>query len=133
MAIPTFRGTVEKGKLLLQDPHRYLVWMAGLEGKKVELVLKKSSSVRSLQANSYYWAVVVKILADHCGYDSDEMHEILKHKFLSSAVPDEHGLIRVRSTAALNVDEFIQYTNRIVIWAAQDLQVYIPDPSQVEL
>jgi hypothetical protein len=130
---PIFRGKVEKGKLLLDDPSRYLVRIASLEGKKIELTLKKSQETRSLQSNRYYWGVVVKVLADHCGYDSDEMHEALKFKFLSDKCMDDKGLVRIGSTASLTVDEFIQYTNKVVMWAAQDLQVYIPDPTQVAL
>jgi 23S rRNA maturation-related 3'-5' exoribonuclease YhaM len=129
---PIHRGKVEKGKLILEDPSRYLLRIASLEGKKVELSLKKSQSIRSLQQNKFYHGVVVKMIANHCGYIPDEMHEILKHKFLSDNIADEFGLVRVRSTAALSTDEFIQYTNRIVIWSAETLDLPIPDPSQVE-
>jgi len=129
---PIHRGKVEKGKLILDDPSRYLLRIASLEGKKVELTLKKSQSIRSLQQNKFYHGVVVKMIADHCGYVPDEMHEILKHKFLSDSFADEFGLVRVRSTAALSTDEFIQYTNRIIIWSAETLGLPIPDPSQVE-
>jgi hypothetical protein len=129
---PIFRGRIEKGKLLLDDPSRYLVQLSKLEGKKIELTLKKSQSTRSTQSNRYYWGVVVKILADHCGYDSDELHEALKFKFLSEKIMDDKGLVKIGSTARLNTDEFIQYTNKVVIWAATTLQVFIPDPSQVE-
>lgn len=129
---PIFRGRVEKGKLLLDDPSRYLLRIAALEGKKVELTLRKSQSTRSTQANKYYWGVVVKLIAAHCGYDPDEMHEALKYKFLSDKSLDANGLVKIGSSAALSVDEFITYTNRIVMWAAQHLQVYIPDPNQVD-
>ena len=130
---PIFRGRVEKGKLILDDPSRFLVHQASLEGKKIELVLRKSSSIRSLNANAYYWSVIVKLIADHCGYDSDECHEALKFKFLSDQAPDEQGLVKIRSTASLNVDEFIDYTNRVVVWAATTLQVYIPAPGGVDI
>ena len=128
-----FRGSVKKGKLILDDPARYLVHLASFEGKKIELTLRKSSSQRSLKANAYYWGVVVKLIADHCGYDSDEMHEALKYKFLSNHLEDEKGLTKIKSSASLSVDEFINYTNQVVIWAARDLQVFIPSPHEVEV
>lgn len=129
---PIFRGRVEKGKLILDDPSGYLVKVASLEGKKVELTLKKSQSIRSTRANRYYWGVVIKVIADHCGYMPEELHEALKFKFLSDKCMDDKGLVKIGSTASLSTDEFIQYTNKVVMWAAQDLQVYIPDPTQVE-
>jgi hypothetical protein len=107
--------------------------MSTFEGKKIELTLRKSNSTRSLQANAYYWGVVVKLIADHCGYDSAELHEALKYKFLSNHEADETGLVRIKSTASLTVDEFIRYTNDVVIWAARDLQVYIPAPGDVDI
>jgi hypothetical protein len=130
---PTFRGVVEKGKLHLNEPERYLVWLSTLEGKKVELTVRKSQSLRSLQSNRYYWGVIIEILANHCGYDRDEMHEALKFKFLSDKRMDEKGLVKIGSTAALNTDEFINYTNRVVMWAATDLQVFIPAPGDIEI
>jgi len=33
---PIFTGTIEKGKLKLDNPHKYLVRIAALEGKKKE-------------------------------------------------------------------------------------------------
>jgi len=132
MRAPIFAGQIEKGKLVLENPQRYLVHLSKFEGKKVELVLRKRRSKRSDGQNRYYWAVVIEILADHCGYDPEEMHEALKLKFLSDRCVDENGLVKIRSTAALNTDEFIQYTNRVVRFAAQDLGVYIPDPNQFE-
>lgn len=130
-AAALFTGTVDKGKLLLDDPQRYLVHLAGFEGRRVELVLRKRQSKRTDRQNRYYWGVIVEILGNHCGYEPEEMHEALKVKFLG-AHPDERGLVRVGSTAKLSTDEFIRYTNAVVRWAAENLSVYIPDPSQVE-
>jgi hypothetical protein len=130
--IRPFYGNIEKGKLILEAPHAYLVYLASLEGKRIELILKKRKSQRSLAQNSYYWGVVIEILSNHTGYESEEMHEALKVKFLSEGTDEKTGLIKVKSTAKMNTDEFIKYTDKIIRWAAQDLGVFIPDPNQVE-
>lgn len=132
MTVPIFTGHISQGKLVLDQPQRYLVHLSGLEGKQIELVLRKKRSQRSLAQNSWYWGVVIEILASHCGYTPEEMHEALKIRFLSSRQEDERGLIKVGSTAALTTDEFIRYTNRVIQWAAEYLHVYVPDPNQVE-
>lgn len=129
---PIFHGHIDKGRLILDHPDRYLVHMTKFEGRRVELILRKKRSKRSDQQNKHYWGVIVEILADYCGYDPEEMHEALKIKFLSNHQEDGRGLMRVGSTARLTTDEFIAYTNRIVRWAAEDLHIYIPDPGQVE-
>lgn len=129
---PILRGSVEKGKLKLDFPEKYLVLLSKFEGQRVELVIRKKATKRSDSQNKYYWGVIVEILSDHCGYSKDEMHDALKYKFLSDHNADEIGLIKIGSTAKLNTDEFIRYTNEVVRWAAE-MGVYIPDPSQVDL
>ena len=127
-----FRGHVEKGKNILNEPERFMVHVASLEGKKTELTLEKSNERRSTRQNRYYRGVVCELIAEHCGYTNDEAHDALKIRFLSDRTENEHGLTRVRSTTSLSVDEFIYYVNEVVRFAAQDLQVYIPDPTSVE-
>ncbi len=132
MTTPLFPGQVSKGKLILETPMRYLAYLSGLEGKRVELILRKQKPKRSDQQNRYYWGCVIEILANHCGYEPEEMHEALKVKFLSDHAEDEKGLIRIGSTAKLTTAEFVDYTDRVVRWAAESLSVFIPDPGQVE-
>jgi hypothetical protein len=127
---PIFRGRVEKGILRLAPG--FYAYLGSLEGLEVEVVVRKKRSKRSDQQNRYYWGVVVKMIADHCGYTPEEMHEALKFKVLGSESPDDHGLVKIRSTAALSTDEFSQYVNKVVQFAAMSLGVFIPDPSMVD-
>jgi hypothetical protein len=113
---------VKDGKLVMDNVARFFAHVKSLEGKRCDLTIKIHREKRSDQQNRY----------DHCGYDREEMHEALKEKFLAGA-PDENGLRKIASTARLDTDEFIKYTNKIVMWAAQVLGVYIPDPGQVDL
>lgn len=97
--------------------------------------LIKKRATRSLQANAYYWGVVVHELSEHTGYSPDEMHDFLKAKFIPKrlAVVKGNGLIceeRVigGSTAKMNTNEFYEYCASIKQWAAETLDVVIPDP-----
>lgn len=129
---PVFPGRVEKGRLIRDDPVKYLLQLNKLEGCRVDESLKRRRETRSDNQNRYYWGVIIEILSEHCGYTKDEMHDALKYKFLSDRCPDEKGLVKIKSTAKLKTDEFIQYTNQIVIWAAEEMNVFIPDPSQMD-
>jgi hypothetical protein len=127
-----FSGKIEKGKLLLDEPSKYLVLLSSMEGKEIELVLRKRRSQRTLQQNKFYWAVIVEILSHHFGYEKDEMHEALKFKFLRLPTGDGRQLETVMSTTKLTTVGFVNYIDKIVRWAAQDYQIWIPDPGQVD-
>ncbi len=124
-----FHGVVEKGRIKHDYPEKFMVYLAGLEGKRVELTLQKERNNRSNQQNKFYWAVVVEILAEYFGYTPEELHEALKYKFL---LQHEDTLATVRSTTSLSTVEFMDYVDRITRWAATDYQIYIPDPNEVE-
>ena len=128
--IPIFRGRIEKGRVILDYPEKYLVWLAKLEGKRIEVTVRERTTRRSDQQNRFYWGVVVELLADHCGYSKDEMHDALKLKFLGGN-PDEKGLVKMKSTTSLSTNDFVRYTNEVIRWAAT-LGCYIPDPSMIE-
>ena len=130
MNVPIFTGIIDKGKLILDQPQKYLVHLASLENRRVELILRKRRSQRSIEQNRYYWGVIVEILADHFGYNPEEMHEALKFHFLKS---HEDKLVTVKSTAKLSTDEFARYINQIVIWAATEYQIFIPPAGEVEI
>lgn len=127
----TYQG-LPVGTFVPDSQQAYENYLSSLKDKRVEVIIRKERSERSLNQNSYYWGVVVQLIADHTGYEPEEAHEALKVKFLSDPKADKHGLLRIRSTTKLSTVEFNDYLNRVVRWAAQELGVYIPDPSHVE-
>lgn len=101
------------------------------KGKTVEVTAENRRKNRSGEQNAYYWAVVVKMIAEHCGYRTPEevqgVHEELRRKFLPGTGP-----MQVRpSTAALSTEEFSDYIEQVRQWAAEELSIYIPDPNEV--
>jgi hypothetical protein len=48
-----------------------------------EISINKFRKSRSLQQNRYMWGVVYKLIADHTGYTADEVHQLMKDRFLS--------------------------------------------------
>jgi hypothetical protein len=127
----TFVGKVEKGKPVLDRPNKYLVKLASLEGKRVELVIRLQKSKRSNQQNAAYWGIVIEILSNHTGFSKDEIHEALKQKFASRVDPDT-GLTIVESTTKMDTKRFIQYYEDIQRWAAEFLDCYIPNPNEID-
>ena len=130
MTTPIHRGKVTQGKIILDNPGRYLVCLARLEGKEIELTVRQKKTQRSLEQNKAYWGIAVEILSDHLGYERDEVHDLLRAKFLSRI--DDKGLMIIRSTTSLSTKEFSEYYDSIQRWAAQFLNCYIPDPNQCD-
>lgn len=107
------------------------------EGWQVEVTVKRLRATRSLEQNAYYWGVVVQLLSEHTGYTPEDIHELLKAKFIPKrlAVCDGNGVIHGEfvlggSTRLMNKLEFGEYMDGIREWAADSLGVVIPDPNQ---
>ena len=103
--------------------------------------------VRSVQQNKYLWGVVYKTIVDNdpgffcCdAVDSlrktarlsaaEVVHEFCKARFLPSADLPGLQITVAPSTAKLPRKEFQEYVEAIRRWAADELQVFVPDPYQ---
>ena len=124
---PIFMGKITDYKLLLDNPTKYQQYIDSLSGHRVEIVVRKQKAKRSENQSRYYWGVVIELLSKELGYDQDEMHEILKYKFLQS---NAMGLPYVKSTTKLSTGEFEEYLSKIKRWAAEFLHIVIPDPNE---
>lgn len=107
------------------------------EGAQVEIAVTIRRASRSLQANAWYWGCIVQLISEHTGYTPDEIHDLLKAKFIPKrlALSDGNGeivdeFVLGGSTRKLNTLEFSAYCESIREWAAQSLDVYIPDPNE---
>jgi hypothetical protein len=90
--------------------------------------IQRAKENRTLPQNKYYWGVVVKIIAQHTGYTSEETHQVLAAMFLSY---ESNGRTFVRSTTKLNTVEFSDYSERCRTWAQTEMDVYIPLPNEI--
>jgi hypothetical protein len=105
--------------------------LRGLIGEVVEVIIRKRRSKRSDRANRYYFGVVVKLMAEHCGYEPDEMHEALAFRFLRIEDDPITGSPRRKRTPKTNTAEFADYVDQCIRFAAE-LGVYVPQPGKVE-
>ena len=108
------------------------------EGIDYTLYLLDDKKQRTLNANRYYFGVVLKVISDETGEKNvniavDDLHEVLKFKFNSKVIlidgePHEIG----ESTKKMTQDRFIEYIEQIREWALADLNCWIPLPTEVE-
>jgi hypothetical protein len=78
-----------------------------LEGKESEFTARAKRRKRSLSQNSYYWGIVVAMLAEAAGYSPEEMHDALKFELLR--VHGDSRLPTARSTTELTTVEMEDY------------------------
>jgi hypothetical protein len=132
----TTTARVERGKLFIRGRRQFDRLVAQLpDGWEMELSLTRLRSTRSLEANAYYWGVVLAILADYTGYSADELHDVCRAKFLSKqlAVCNGNGeivgeFVLGGSTRKLTTQEFYDYVERIRVWMRDDLDCPTDDP-----
>jgi len=130
---PIFPGAVtEQGKLTLERPLQFQGHLRGLAGKRVEVVVRKPKSQRSLRANRYYFGVVVAMLAEEFGYEKDEMHDVLAMKFLRTEDCPITGAPRRKHTPECDTSEFAEYVDACIRLGAEH-GVVIPEPGEIDI
>ncbi|MFH2074566.1 MAG: hypothetical protein ABIJ57_04345, partial [Pseudomonadota bacterium] len=97
---------------------------------------RKHKVKRSDEQNRYYWGVVVSILADHFGYEPEELHEEMKLMFNPIQSKIDPSRTIGGSTTKMSTVEFFSdedsYVERICRWSATEHGVYIPPPEKAE-
>ncbi len=136
-AIPVFHGVVTKaGRLELLDVERIRrrVYLLGMAGKPVEIVIKVQRERRSTKQNAWWWGIAVPLIAHELGYDRHE-HDRLHYALVSlcfgttvDAVTKQE-IPNVRSSQLTTV-QFSELMDWAVRWAAQEHGIVIPLPDE---
>ena len=82
---------------------------------------------RSGEQNRTYWGNIVTPLASYLeGYSTDEVHELLKYKFLSQfrfVKSPKNGTVEevrlIKSTTKLTTKEFMTFMEACIRWASE--------------
>ena len=132
-AVRIHYGRVDKdGKVSFTSPLAWGREVQALRGKEIEVTIRPRRTQRSPKQNRAYFGLIVEAVAEHCGYTKDEAHEALAWKFLREGELDAMLPTR-KSTASLTTKEFEDYTAQVKQFAAEELNLFIPDPEQVSL
>ena len=105
-------GIVKNKKLSLNNERRFKDSLIEFEGKEVEIRIRERSNNRSKEQNSLYWKWI-DILSKEIGFTKDEMHELIKYKFL-------------KSTTTLTTKEFTLLMNDLLYWSSDTLNINLP-------
>jgi hypothetical protein len=134
MKAPTWTGVVSpEGKLTLDSQNGFKAYVRTFAGKEVDLVITKHRYARSRNQNSFWWAVVVPMFAEACGYAVHE-HEAVHDELVRVLVgmkPESNPTLQIRqSTTDLSTEQFNELIEAAQIFGAEKLGLVIPDPDK---
>lgn len=102
-------------------------WLAKIPvDEMMELSLKPYKPTRSQKQNARYWLLIEKI-SQHTGHDKDELHEMMKARFLGTFEKELAGetITAIRSSAKLKVKEFAEYSEKVESWMVSTLGIWL--------
>lgn len=135
MKAPTWTGNVDDdGVVHLDSPSGFKAWTkATLKGCRFSMTLTKQRTQRSRNQNAFWWAVVVPMFADACGYAHHE-HEAVHDELVRVLVglkPDANPALKIRqSTTEMDTLDFNTLIEQAQIFGAEKLGIVIPDPDK---
>ena len=121
-------GIVKNGKFIPDNAIAFKKDFYIREGAKVVVSIEPYRKKRSNDQNEYLWGVVYDLIHESSGHTPQEIHEIMKHKFLMTYTDIGDY---ARSTTKLSTVEFMDYVEKIRVWA-NDYNIYIPLPNEVD-
>ncbi len=137
--IPIFQADIVEGKLKMLPHIKQAIarWCRTFKtGSHIEIIIRKHREKRTDEQNRYYWGVCVAILADHFGYEPEELHEEMKLMFNPIQSKIDPSRTIGGSTTKMSTIEFFSdqdsYVERICRWAAESHGVFIPPPETVD-
>lgn len=133
-AVPIFNGTMKGGQFVPDDRLSFAQWCRSFkDGTRVTFEIKRHQKRKSNNQNRYYRGHVCKVLGDHLGYTTDEMHGIIQARFFVYENPS--GVRYVRSTAldGWSTKEWEDKMEEIIRWAAEEFDVVILRPDEVSM
>lgn len=126
-----FGCQIQNGKLTFNRAKDFADYCKTLVGKELLLTLTDRKKTRSDNQNAYYWAVIIKTLSDEWGYETEEIHLLLKEMFIQKKFITVKGVEFevIPSTTKLSTKEFKEFIEKIQRWASAQ-GVYLPDPNE---
>lgn len=132
--VPIFRARIdEQGKLVPLEVGRFAGYLAKLRGKDVEVIVRPERKHRSLNANRYYFGIVVAAGSEWSGYEPEEFHQAMKGIHLPRkqlVLPTGELIETLASTHDMDTEAFAEFVNRVIRWLSLN-GCPVPEASEV--
>ena len=115
----------------ISPPFEYAKRLLQETSKPIIITVSKQKRQRSIQANRYYWGVVLKIIGDELGYFPEDTHKIFATMFLKEVFKvGDQSIESYKSTTKLSTVQFEEYLSNIRMFASSELGILIPLPNE---
>lgn len=130
MAIKTlYKGKIENGVFKPFEPEKLKAsFKKYKDGTEVWLWHQKERKPRSLQENSYLWAVVIRIFSVETGMEPEDCYNALLLKF--SRINAHTVMETILTTSKMSTVEFEEFVEKCRRYG-DELGYYIPKPYEV--
>ena len=122
-------GKIVKGKIIFDDKSKFLNDVSKFNDDiKIVIEVREAKDIRTNAQNRLWWKWI-EIISNELGYqDKQEIHNILKYKFL---LKEEmiNGEIHqgLKSTTTLTKEEFGKLTQDVFFWANDTFNINLPN------
>jgi hypothetical protein len=125
-----FPATIREGKLFIDKAEQFKQYLRTFPtGKRVEVSVEKLRTKRSNEQNRWYWGCILKLISEHTGDDPQDFHDALKAHLSPKRIVG--NVIIASGTRYLDTIDFGQYCEKVRRWAAEELNINIPDSNEV--
>ncbi len=125
-----FFGKKIDGQVKYDNPSRVREYIDQLKDEQeVQIEIKVKRKFRSVSQNNLYW-LWLGVISDDTGFTTDELHGTFKSMYLTDHT---QKIPLVRSTTALNTEEFTIYLNKIQDLCREKLEITLPNPEDLYL
>ncbi len=134
--VPLFPARYDDaGVLIVSDTQKQAMRRYGktLKGHDVEILIRKKQDKRSLNANAYWWAVPVAIMAEEWGVQVEQAHYLLLGEWKGYTEGPLGRLPNCTSSSKLNREEFSELINWMLDYGPSEWNCYIPAPGDVDV
>jgi len=130
---PKFIGVIRRGDFVPDRPKVFYAFLRGMEGKRVECIIRPPQNPKTLQQLRYFHGVVCKCISDNTGYTVDEVKGLLKGHFLVEYIKGPAGkeIPIVPSLADLKKLKMSEFIDNCIRLAAEHWHIVIPAPDEV--
>lgn len=123
---------IKDGQIMVRNRQQLQAEALASGLNEFEVVVRKKVKSRSSEQNKWYWACVT-IIGNELGYERNQMHEIIKYRFLKSeAVDKKTGEVfeYLKSSAELTTTEFTEFMDGLIRWSAETFNIVLPMPNE---
>lgn len=132
-------GAVINGKMVFENRQMLDDHIKELDGKRFGFELGEEEDTRSARQNRFLWGVCYRMVTRALLENGEEgINDMVVHKFLTEMflepqichIKSLNKVVIEYSTKRLSKKVFSEYWGKIQQWAAEKLNIYIPDPNE---